>query len=128
MSIETMKQARDALDMACAKYGDVGNIGTDWGKWDAAATALRQAIEQAEKQAPVAWMQADQAELYVKECRDDVRGYTIPLYTAPQREWVGLTDEQIDDVYYCVEGGETALETWREQARAVEAMLKEKNT
>jgi hypothetical protein len=45
-----------------------------------------------------------------------------------QREWVGLTDEQIDDVYYCVEGGETALETWREQARAVEAMLKEKNT
>jgi hypothetical protein len=84
--------------------------------------------KQAEKQEPVAWMQADQAELYVKECRDDVRGYTIPLYTAPQREWVSLTDEQIDDVYYCVEGGETALETWREQARAVEAMLKEKNT
>jgi hypothetical protein len=47
MSIEAMKKGLEALDMACAKYGDVGNIHTDWGKWDAAGTALRQAIEQA---------------------------------------------------------------------------------
>jgi hypothetical protein len=44
-----------------------------------------------------------------------------------QRQWVGLTDEQLDDIYYCVEGGASALETWREQARAIEAKLKEKN-
>jgi hypothetical protein len=46
MSVEAMKQALEALDMACAKYGDVGNMWTDWPKWDAAATALRQAIKQ----------------------------------------------------------------------------------
>jgi hypothetical protein len=125
MSIETMKQARDALDMACAKYGDVGNIGTDWGKWDAAATALRQAIEQAEKQEPVAWMQADQAELYVKECRDEVRGYTIPLYTAPQREWVGLTDEEIITLSK-MHGSGFVPDNYL--ARAIEDKLKEKNT
>ena len=46
---------------------------------------------------------------------------------AAQKPWVGLTDEQLDVIYYCVEGGTSALETWREQARAIEAKLKEKN-
>jgi hypothetical protein len=45
-----------------------------------------------------------------------------------KREWIELTNEQIDDIYYCVEGGKTELETWREQARAIEARLKELNT
>tara|TARA_R110000868_G_scaffold153798_1_gene379682 strand:- start:601 stop:909 length:309 start_codon:yes stop_codon:yes gene_type:complete len=45
-----------------------------------------------------------------------------------QRTWVGLTDETLDDVYFCVEGSATPLETWREQARTIEAKLKEKNT
>jgi hypothetical protein len=52
-------------------------------------------------------------------CGDKVR--VIP------RPWVGLTDAEMDDIYYCVEGGASALETWREQARAIEAKLKEKN-
>jgi hypothetical protein len=52
---------------------------------------------------------------------DDTQEY------AHQRQWVGLTDEQLDVIYYCVEGGTSALETWREQARAIEAKLKEKN-
>jgi len=51
-----------------------------------------------------------------------------PVIPQKRHEWVGLTDEQLDDIYYCVEGGKNALETWREQARAVEAKLKEKNT
>jgi hypothetical protein len=52
-----------------------------------------------------------------------------PLYTTPpQRTWVSLSDETLDDIYFCVEGGVTALETWREQARAIETRLKEKNT
>ena len=45
-----------------------------------------------------------------------------------KREFVGLTDETLDDVYFCVEGSATPLETWREQARTIEAKLKEKNT
>jgi hypothetical protein len=44
-----------------------------------------------------------------------------------QRNWQGLTDETLDDIYFCVEGGASALETWRQQARAIEAKLKEKN-
>ena len=96
-----------------------------------------------EAQEPVAWqvMVEDEPmkEFSIKEAAHDWAvtekrngsnySYWIrPLYTAPvKREWVSLTDEQIDDVYYCVEGGETALETWREQARAIEAKLKDKN-
>ena len=52
-------------------------------------------------------------------------GQVWPLFS--QRPWVGLTDETLDDIYFCVEGGATPLETWREQARAIEAKLKEKN-
>jgi hypothetical protein len=54
----------------------------------------------------------------------------IPVYTAsPQREWVGLTDEEIADVY-----GDymDSLDNWEEEdewgyERALEAKLKEKN-
>ena len=41
---EAMQMALDALDIACRKYGDVGGASTDWGKWDAAMTALRTAL------------------------------------------------------------------------------------
>lgn len=40
--------------------------------------------------------------------------------TAPQQR-KPLTDARLDDIYYCVEGGSNSLETWREQARAIEA-------
>lgn len=59
---------------------------------------------------------------------DDVPlGWKALYTTPPSKPWVGLTDETLDDVYFCVEGGTTPLETWREQARAIEAKLKEKN-
>ena len=45
------------------------------------------------------------------------------LYTAPpQREWVGLTDKEITDLW------EAPGDSGSEFARAVEAKLKEKNT
>ena len=53
--------------------------------------------------------------------------HSFSIVPVAKREWVGLTDETLDDVYFCVEGGTTPLETWREQARAIEAKLKEKN-
>jgi hypothetical protein len=52
MTIEAMKLALEALDIACRKYGEVGSANTDWGRWDSAMTALRAAIEQAEEQRP----------------------------------------------------------------------------
>ena len=42
----------------------------------------------------------------------------VPLYAAPQREWVGLTDKEIED---CLEMSIQGT------CRAIEAKLKEKN-
>jgi hypothetical protein len=50
----------------------------------------------------------------------------IPLYTAPpQREWVGLTDQEINSV--CYKRDWTAPWTNTTFARAIEAKLREKN-
>lgn len=47
----------------------------------------------------------------------------VPLYTAPQREWVGLTDEDKKAIY------EQDIEGWQDYSllEAVEAKLKDKN-
>ena len=50
------------------------------------------------KQEPVAWMQ-DSIELYVREEKDIVRGYVIPLYTAPPKR-EPLSDEEVFDIGY----------------------------
>jgi hypothetical protein len=81
----------------------------------AAKASLRQAIAEAEKQEPVAWMQEGQSELYVKDEKDEKRGYVIPLYTTPPQQRPSrsdikpLTDEQVDDLHgeanrgFCIE-------------------------
>jgi hypothetical protein len=58
-----------------------------------------------------------------------VDGYTrekgwTPLYTTPQRQWVGLTDEQIIGMYNEPRSDAEMIAFGRE----VEAKLKEKNT
>ena len=102
---------REAMKMALAKLEHLWEIGID-AEYKVELLpeieALRQALAQPEQE-PVRWFQ---------QFGD----------APPKREWVGLTDETLDDVYFCVEGGTTPLETWREQARAIEAKLKEKNT
>ena len=45
---------------------------------------------------------------------------------APQREWVGLTDEEIGDAY--VAWDDTDGASFADFARAIEKLLKEKNT
>ena len=95
---ELMQQALDALEIACDRHGTVGGAQTDWGKWDAAAHALRARLAQPEQE-PVAWMSqggdVSRSRKHFKEM-----GFTnlIPLYTTPpQREWVGLTGEVFDE-------------------------------
>ena len=130
MSIEAMKQALEALRKARRKI-----LTTE--ECHAAITSLRQAIEQAEKQEPVAW-KTDDIELYVRE--DKFGFYNIPLYTTPQpqREWVGLTDGEMRELekQFEAERVRTSDEEyliiypaayWQWQ-RAIEAKLKEKNT
>ena len=88
--------------------------------------ALRQALET--EQEPVAWMNVNED----GECEQieygpvfDDPGVT-PLYTAPpQREWVGLTDQEINSV--CYKRDWTAPWTNTTFARAIEQALKEKN-
>jgi len=138
MSIEAMKQALEALK-SCSGV-------PHWPAFQPSITALRTAIEQAEKQEPVAWVlqfidddddeEDDDPvfEIYESErrCRADAKrdgGVCKPLYLTPhQRKWVGLTDDE-------------AIQTWdgiikyapgevrvKDFARAIEAKLKEKNT
>jgi hypothetical protein len=55
-----------------------------------------------------------------------LKDYTRPLYTAPQREWVGLTDDEIAQLMFkcdVIVTGPTQFDF----AQAIEAKLKEKN-
>jgi hypothetical protein len=57
--------------------------------------------------------------------------YTRREYDLPtKRDWVGLTDEEIEDIWnrYCDEMGEASINDAYDIARAIEAKLKEKNT
>lgn len=87
----------------------------------------RQAIEQAEKQKPVAVILEDMKGGGYIDWLDDT--YFVPgtkFYTHPQREWVGLTEEEI--VLVCAECAASA-HNWNDIsfARAIEAKLREKN-
>ena len=91
-----------------------------------AITALRQALET--EQEPVAWMYVNED----GECEQIEYGPVLddpgvtPLYTfPPKKQWVGLTDEEINSVRYSRDW--TAHWTDANFARAIEAKLKEKN-
>jgi hypothetical protein len=105
--------------------------------------AIRQALA-APVQEPVGWLENLQRlasicpELnmvnYSEEDVDDLNCWAIEVATcidsittppAAQRQWVGLTDEEIEKA--CVPLG-AAMLSFTEVARAIEAKLKEKNT
>ena len=52
--------------------------------------------------------------------------HTVPLYTEP-REWVGLTDEEISDLWCAVSNTDFVTADTHVFARAIEVKLKEKN-
>ena len=92
------------------------------------------ALEQAQKQEPVAWMEMVVANL-VREGvnKHKARELAQHFYTLPpKREWVELTNEEIDktpcELYAPDQGGMTVEEGLQVYARAIEAKLKEKNT
>jgi hypothetical protein len=141
--IEAMKQALAALE----EYQEKG---TPFMSCDSAVNVLRQAIAEAEKQpdwkALVLNHNADcesrcdmdkcgykpYFEYSKRRCPDCPTHEMIDVeYTAPQpqREWVGLTDEEIAKV--CGFGQFTSYSTQSTLsavAKAIEAKLKEKNT
>lgn len=89
-----------------------------------AIETLRQAIEQAEKQEPVAWMEMVVANLVrnginkhmARELAHHFYTYTAP----PKREWVGLTDEVITSIA-------VQHQSLKQIAKAIEQYLKDNN-
>jgi hypothetical protein len=149
MSIEAMKLALEALKELKAvmpifpKDGDLlvgyrDRYNAAQFNASEAAHTLRAAIEQAEKQEPVAWMCPHDPERETAfswkagMCESSGCGHhRVPLYTAPpQREWQGLTENEIKHLWY--EACQTNLELTSQLivhlARNIEAKLKEKNT
>jgi DhnA family fructose-bisphosphate aldolase class Ia len=109
MSKEAMKQALEALEDAKTHGLVYVNEIVD----------LRQAIAEAEKQE-----QGDPDELTIAYMSGLHRGKDF----AQQRTWVGLTDEEIDAIYWQHENhcGEYEVSIYPYE-RAIEAKLREKN-
>jgi len=130
----------EALDLAleALECFDYPAHDDDVNKIEAAITAIKQA-RSAPVQEPVAWINVEKRTF---EWNGPVLWNTptvavldkIPLYTTPpaQRQWVGLTDEEINktpcELYAPDQGGMTMEEGLQVYARAIEAKLKEKNT
>jgi len=126
MSREAMQMALEALELYQSK--------SSVEMFDDAVKALRQALETEQEpfeywNAVEGWVKIDE----VREHFDSVGCGTIyksagegrsPLYAAPQKQWVSLTDQEvwqaIDNV---LEGG-----GWLDVARVLEQAFKEKNT
>ena len=78
--IDVMKRARNLL-LAYQNMGDF-RIANDC---LSTVHALTKAIEQAEKQEPVAWMMPEYGDVLSASVVDGTGIYSIPLYTAPQK-------------------------------------------
>jgi hypothetical protein len=119
MTKEVMKQALcvylDAFENHLITNATSSNLDMTGHIAELARTAIEQAEEQCE---PVAWMDAE-GDVYRKEPPEGWCPPHIPLYAHTKREWVGLTDEEIQ---YCenLRNPEAIVEE-------VEAKLKEKN-
>ena len=120
MSREAMQMALEALESDPISHAGLVSR-------KQAITALRQALET--EQEPVAWMHNFITGNVITHIPADIGRHSerwTPLYTAPRKkEWVGLTDEEINSV--CYKRDWTAPWTNTTFARAIEAKLREKN-
>jgi hypothetical protein len=135
MSIEAMKQALEAL---CELEHDTFHPAKVF-KHKPAIAALRLAIEQAEKQEPVAWkwhqapvktqwgddmvvadIAIDKDHTVSIYCERDQAAKVEAMFTPPaaQRQWVGFTEDEINEYDY----------EHRDFIYDIEALLKHKNT
>lgn len=110
---EAAQQALDVLIRASSYYDTYAEI-----------DALRAALEQPEQE-PVAWMDREGDIYRMPEIKNWAPPHTLLYTIQPQREWQGLTDEEIWS-----DGSRMGLseDGIRRFAREIEAKLKEKNT
>ena len=96
--------------------------------FDEAITALRQALE--EKREPVGYFSVNDYGRW----EENEGTYGEPLYTAPPKQWVGLTEQDVHDAFQFTElvkqlDFDRDRQEWCENFAAhLEAKLKEKNT
>ena len=107
---------KEALQIALNALTDF-----DYDKRIKAIEIIKEALET--KDEPVAWMNrhgACKTSLFMEVEAGAKEEYTIPVYTQPQRTWVGLTEQEIERTY---------MDTinFQENARILEDILKEKN-
>ena len=116
-SISAMKLALEALELYQSK--------SSVQMFDDAVKALRQALET--EQEPVAWMHTFIEGNVITHIPEDIGRHPdrwTPLYTAPPKQWVGLTDEEHDSIKHNYHNMTWTLEMF---ARAIEQALKDKN-
>jgi hypothetical protein len=138
MSKEAMKLALEALIGARAFLESDAPVEI-WGLNDKAITALREALAKPDfwegyvpepvkpaQQEPVAYPEGDIVGPCICGSWPGGKCLKCPRITAPaQRTWVGLTDEELSEVYNQADWD--TVNGW-EYERAIEAKLKEKNT
>ena len=136
MSIEAMKQALEALELALRNHGVMLLSDPPQDAWKTygvesnarqAITALSQAIAKAEKQEPACPHIDEPLGCYRIRCQ--LGRKCVDAQSQPKREWVGLTDEEIkfEAQYLCnsyyLENPERLLLL----VRTIETKLREKN-
>jgi hypothetical protein len=137
MSKEAMQLALEALEKVITAFGSGLTLQQN------AITALRKALET--EQEPVLWLKtwSDGSVSVLKTKSHAFADHELePLYAAPpKREWVGLTDEQVEDEWeritgHSIFGGDRSEgramhispDEVIEFSRTIEQALKEKNT
>ena len=120
--IDAMKQWLEALEVANSCFDDyyLPKEKAWLPEIEQAIASLRQAIAEAEKQEPVAWMNdSTPAGIFARHKKGAENfGCTIPLYTHPQPNREPLTDEQI---YSMVADITDVRRPYLQFARAIEA-------
>ena len=116
MSREAMQMALEALESDPISHAGLVSR-------KQAITALRQALET--EQEPVAWLSEGGDVSRSKRYMDEMGFKCNPLYTAPSKQWVGLTDGEIDILSCEMVKGDKSV-NWL--CKVLEAKLKEKNT
>ena len=78
---------------------------------------------------PVAWANSFDLQNFDMKVRTGPDlNHTVPLYTAPPKQWVGLTDEEVSEIIDREIGFNSCWGPEEKFARAIEEALKEKNT
>ncbi len=119
MSREAMQMALEALESDPISHAGLVSR-------KQAITALRQALETEQEPVATVTSESGNPNLSMSWWHEPALPVGTKIYTSsPKREWVGLTDEEINSV--CYKRDWTAPWTNTTFARAIEAKLKEKN-